>query len=111
MPTIQSDLDYILGKNATGYCFVTGLGSRPVMKIQHRICASDGVVDPIPGLLSGGPNATAHFDCGADKYFSKIPAKSFLDAECSYASNEIAINWNAPLFFVLGSMDALSQKK
>ena len=81
------------------------------MKIHHRIAASDGVVDPMPGLLSGGPNETAQFDCGPANYFSKFPAKSFLDAECSYASNEIAINWNSPLFFVLGSMDALNQKK
>ena len=29
------------------------------------------------------------------------PAKMYLDVQESYATNEIAINWNAPLVFVL----------
>lgn len=29
------------------------------------------------------------------------PAKMYLDEMASYASNEVAINWNAPLVFVL----------
>ena len=29
------------------------------------------------------------------------PAKLYLDEEASYASNEVAINWNAPLVFLL----------
>jgi len=29
------------------------------------------------------------------------PAKMYLDEQASYASNEVAINWNAPLVFVL----------
>jgi endoglucanase len=29
------------------------------------------------------------------------PMKSWVDDQESYASNEIAINWNAPLVFVL----------
>jgi endoglucanase len=28
----------------------------------------------------------------------------YLDEEASYASNEVAINWNAPLVFVLAAM-------
>ena len=35
------------------------------------------------------------------EYPSKLPAISFVDAQCSYASNEIAINWNAPLIYAL----------
>lgn len=29
------------------------------------------------------------------------PAKMYIDEEASYASNEVAINWNAPLVFLL----------
>ena len=29
------------------------------------------------------------------------PAKMYLDDQESYATNEIAINWNAPLVFLL----------
>jgi endoglucanase len=31
------------------------------------------------------------------------PAKMYVDEEASYASNEIAINWNAPLVFLLAA--------
>jgi endoglucanase len=35
------------------------------------------------------------------------PARCYLDEEGSYASNEVAINWNAPLVFLLaGAMSA-----
>ena len=111
LSAIQGNVDYILGKNATGYCFVTGFGSKQVMNIHHRISGSDGIPEPEPGFLCGGPNPSGQNDCGPDLYPSKFPAKSYLDALCSYASNEIAINWNAPLFFILGSMDAMGEKK
>ncbi|MCX6224739.1 MAG: glycoside hydrolase family 9 protein, partial [Bacteroidia bacterium] len=42
---------------------------------------------------------------------SKFPAKSFVDDVCSYSTNEVAINWNAPLFFVLGALDWLTNSK
>ena len=34
------------------------------------------------------------------------PAKMYTDEEASYASNENAINWNAPLVFLLGMTGA-----
>jgi endoglucanase len=107
--SIQSDVDYLLGRNATGYSFVTGFGSKKVMNIHHRPCAADGVSEPYPGFLVGGPNIVTFNDCGTKVSRSKMPAKSFVDEECSYSTNEIAINWNAPLFFVLGAMDAMKR--
>ena len=108
MASIQGDVDYLLGRNATGYCFVTGFGSKQVMNIHHRPSGSDGVIEPYPGFLAGGPNTIVLGDC-PEVIRSKFPAKSFADAECSYSTNEVAINWNAPLFFVLGAMDALNK--
>jgi len=106
LASIQGDVDYILGRNATGYCFVTGFGGKQVMNIHHRPSGSDGVTEPYPGFLCGGPNTVVINDC-PEITRSKFPAKSYADALCSYSTNEIAINWNAPLFFVLGAMDAL----
>ncbi|SMO69558.1 non-processive endocellulase [Saccharicrinis carchari] len=100
-----SDLDYLLGRNATGYCFVTGFGKNKVMNIHHRPSAADGVQDPVPGFLVGGPNTVILTDC-PDAERSLMPAKSFVDRECSYSTNEIAINWNAPLIYLLGGVDA-----
>lgn len=48
-----SNLSYVLGQNATGYCFVTGFGSKPSMHPHHRPSIGDNVVAPIPGLWLG----------------------------------------------------------
>ena len=102
-----STFDYLLGKNATTYCFVTGEGTRSPIHIHHRISNSDGVTDPVPGLLAGGPNpGNLDKDCGTEAYPSILPAKAYLDESCSYTTNEIAINWSAPLAFMAGGIQA-----
>lgn len=104
-----SDLDYLLGRNATGYCFVTGFGLKQVTNIHHRPSVADGVRDPVPGFLVGGPNTVVLTDCPNAKR-SLLPAKSFVDLDCSYSTNEVAINWNAPLIYLSGGIDALMGK-
>ena len=103
--SVQGDLDYLLGRNATSYCFVTGFGAKQVMQIHHRPSGADGITEPCPGFLAGGPNTIVLNDCpGITR--STFPAKSYTDSQCSYSTNEIAINWNAPLFFLLAAADA-----
>lgn len=99
-----SNLDYILGRNATGYSFVTGFGNQSPMLIHHRPSQADGILKPVPGLLAGGPNPGRQDKC---KYEFTETETSYTDQECSYASNEIAINWNAPLVYVTGALDYL----
>jgi endoglucanase len=103
---LYETLDYIFGKNATGYSFITGYGTKTPMHIHHRQSEVDGILDPFPGFVVGGSNV-ARQDEGSlassnKKYESKLPAKSYLDEVESFASNEICINWNAPYVFVLG---------
>lgn len=99
-----SNLDYILGRNATGYCFVTGLGSRAPMRPHHRQSVADTIDEPVPGLLAGGPNPGKQDGC---KYAFNEPETTYADVDCSYASNEIAINWNAPLVYLVNAVEAL----
>lgn len=99
-----SNLDYLLGRNATGYSFVTGAGSKPIMHPHHRPSVADGITEPLPGLLSGGPNPGMQDKC---KYEFTEPETAFTDHDCSYASNEIAINWNAPLVYLANAIEAL----
>ncbi len=99
------NLDYMLGRNAVGFCFITGFGSKPSMRIHHRQSQADGIVDPVPGLLSGGPNPRREDGCSG--YIGPERARSYVDDVCSYASNEIAINWNAPLVYLAGAIEAL----
>ncbi len=106
----QSQLDYVLGRNPLGMSFVTGIGARSPMHIHHRISIADGVATPVPGLLVGGPQPGQQ-DAEACKhaYVSKLPALSYLDKECSYATNEVAINWNAPLVYVSAALQNLQR--
>lgn len=102
--------DYLLGKNATGYSFVTGFGSKSPMHIHHRPSESDGIIAPYPGFVAGGPNGGMQ-DKGdlarnGLKYADTHPARAYIDAQPSYASNEICINWNAPCVYMLSFLDA-----
>lgn len=103
-----SNLDYLLGRNPTGYSFLTGYGTKTPMHPHHRLSIADGIVEPIPGLLSGGTNAGQQDKCAG--YPNKIADECYLDADCSYASNEIAINWNAPMAYLSGAMEAIQTK-
>lgn len=97
----MSTLDYIFGRNATGYCFVTGFGTQRVMHPHQRLSSADGITDPLPGFLIGGPNRGQQDKEHVPPYPSSIPDESYMDHEGSYASNEVAINWNAYLVNLL----------
>lgn len=99
-------MDYILGRNPLGYCYVTGFGEKSPMHPHHRLAASDSVDEPLPGFLVGGPNAGKQ-DAVFVVYESDEPDKAYKDVEGSYASNEIAINWNASLAALSAALDAL----
>ncbi len=100
--------DHLLGRNATGYCYVTGFGQRSPLHPHHRPSAADAVEAPFPGMLVGGPNPGQQDKRELSQpYPSNIPDESYLDVTESYASNEVAINWNASLVALLCSIDAL----
>ena len=108
----QSGLDYVLGRNPTGVSFVTGFGTRTPMHPHHRPSQADGIAAPVPGFVVGGPQPMQQdkAECRG-RYPSKLPALSWIDDVCSYASNEVAINWNAPLVYVTAALDELGQAK
>ena len=98
--------DYIFGKNATGYCFLTGFGSKQVLFPHHRPSGADGIEAPVPGFIAGGPNKDRQ-DRQEVSYTSEAPAKSYMDVQASYASNEVCLNWNAPAVYVLGYLEQI----
>jgi endoglucanase len=98
------NLEYICGRNATGYCFITGIGSFSTMHPHHRPSIADNIADPVPGLLAGGPNPGEQDHC---QYKYHEPERAYEDSDCAYASNEIAINWNAPLVYLANGIEAL----
>lgn len=90
----QDCLHYLLGRNTFNTSFVTQVGSRWAMNPHHRPSEADDVQQPWPGMLIGGPNAQ-----NATK--KRPPARQWDDVKESFTTNEVAINWNAPLVFLL----------
>ena len=85
-----------------------GFGTKSPMHPHHRISAADSVEQPFPGLLVGGPNPGQQDKADIKTtYRSSLPDESYLDVVDSYASNEIAINWNAELVALMAWLDAL----
>jgi endoglucanase len=105
-----SNLDYLLGRNATGYSFLTGFGEKSTMNPHHRPSVADGIKEPVPGLLSGGTNARANVQDKCEGYPQATADEMYIDHDCSYASNEIAINWNAPFVYLASGIEALQYK-
>lgn len=104
---MRESFDYILGCNPTGYCFVSGFGTKYPRHFHDRRCTSDGIDEPIPGYVSGGSTNYVIRDCGKKGYPSLTPAGCYRDAICSFSTNEIAINWNGPLALLAGMVENL----
>ena len=100
--------DYALGMNALDICFVTGFGERRVMHPHHRPSDADGIEDPVPGLISGGPNNLMTFPMTKEKMGNTPPAKYFVEETFSADTNEIAIYWNSPAIFVGAFFNSLN---
>ncbi len=97
-----SNLHYLLGRNCFGVSWVTQVGTRPLQHPHHRPSVADGLAAPWPGLLSGGPNAGGG-DALANHLAPSAPMRMWLDDDRAYSLNEVAINWNAPLVFLLAA--------
>ncbi|HEX7421085.1 MAG TPA: glycoside hydrolase family 9 protein, partial [Thermoanaerobaculia bacterium] len=97
---------YLLGRNSFAMSWVTGTGTKAVMHPHHRPSATDNIDAPWPGLLAGGPNRHRQDPVLRRMPPGVPPARMYADDQESYASNEVAINWNAPLVFILEGVEA-----
>lgn len=104
-------LNYILGINPNKICYVTGVGSNRILHLHHAPTVADLNFEPIPGILSGGPNKFRNDDALMNVFTdSTPPARVFLDNEESYASNENTIYTNASLMFVASYLNGLANQ-
>ena len=114
----QQCLDYLLGKNPQDITYVTGFGYRSPRNPHHRSSESDLVDDPVPGMLVGGPHlGKQDIDLEGKEPWkcpnyasAEKPALAYIDNRCSYATNEVAINWNAPLAYLAAALEAIYNK-
>lgn len=82
-------LAYLLGRNHFNQTFITGIGTRPVRRVNHLFARAKQLY--IPGLMVGGPNDDSEdgIACGDRGLLS------YVDDARSYATNEYAIDYNA----------------
>ena len=106
---VVSGMDYLLGRNALDQSYITGWGSKPLANPHHRFWAHQAnpkYPPPPPGAVSGGPNSGLQ-----DPHVKALglagcaPDTCFDDHIESWSTNEVAINWNAPLAWVLFYLD------
>jgi endoglucanase len=95
---------YLFGRNAHGMSFVTGVGTSSPQQPHHRPSAGDTNAQPWPGLLVGGPNRFRQDRVTRSRRGGIPPAMMYFDTLDSYSTNEVAINWNAPLVFLLAGL-------
>lgn len=99
----QKMLAYIFGNNPLNKSFVTGYGQNPPRHPHFRLSMGGGTLPT--GLLVGGPNSV---ETGGDvpltSVWNRPRALRYKDHHRSWASNEIAINWNASLFTSLSAL-------
>ncbi len=103
----ESQLDYLLGVNPLGKCFVTGFGTDAPQNPHHR--PSMAVGSAMPGMLVGGVDQM--LDDSAAKAYCRYsaPAKRYVDHSESYSTNEITIYWNSPLTYLLALTDDVTE--
>ena len=113
MNGVVSGLDYLFGCNPLSFCYITGYGEYHEKNPHHRYWSHELDKDlPMApdGVLSGGPNAGLQ-----DPYvraLSFVPGEEgnpsqrcFVDSIEAWSTNEVTINWNAPLAWIVSFMD------
>jgi endoglucanase len=87
--TALDAIGHLYGRNHYARSFVTGDGSNPPLYPHARQSMADGIADPVPGHLVGGPGGQGQ------------TATEWQDDEGDWFTNEIAINWDAALIAAL----------
>ncbi len=99
---VYDQLSYILGQNATGYCFLTGYGSLNAQNPHHRPSIANG--KPMSGMVIGGPDGNMEDSFIKSVMAGTPPAKCYADNAQSYSTNEVTIYWNSPFVYLLSDI-------
>lgn len=101
--------DYLLGRNPLGQSYVAGYGENPMKAPHHRFWAhavDESLPPPPPGALAGGPNESSAPDPVSQRIHNDCVAQTcYADEVEAYSLNEVALNWNAPLFWIAAFLD------
>jgi endoglucanase len=100
---VLEGLNYILGRNALNQSYVTGYGEK-FSKNQHSRWYARQLNTELPnppvGTLSGGPNSSIQDPVAQSLLQGCQPQFCYIDEIQSWSTNELTINWNAPLSWI-----------
>ena len=99
----EAQVNYLLGSNPLGTCFVTGYGTVSPKNPHHRPSMVAG--EAMKGMLVGGVNSALEDDAAKAYLRDAAPYKCYVDNSESYSTNEITIYWNSPLTYLLTLTD------
>jgi endoglucanase len=105
---VVESMDYLLGRNALNQSYISGYGERASRNQHHRHWAhqlDQSLPNPPAGSLAGGPNSGIQDPVAQRNLVGCAPATCYLDELGSYATNEVAINWNSALAWVAAFVD------
>jgi len=96
-------MDYLLGRNALNYSYITGYGEQASENQHSRWYAKSlntALPNPPVGSLAGGPNSSIQDPKAQSILQGCAPQFCYVDHIDSWSTNEITINWNAALAWV-----------
>lgn len=108
---VSTAMDYILGRNPLEQSYVTGYGEHATTNPHHRFWSYqlDTTFPMAPaGVLSGGPNSAMQdpwIKGMGFKVGTIAPQTCYLDHIESWSTNEVTINWNAPLAWTVSYLE------
>ena len=100
---VLETMDYIFGRNALNQSYVTGYGEVAARNQHSRWYArqlNPDLPNPPVGTLSGGPNSAIQDPVAQQKLRGCVAQFCYLDDIESWSTNELTINWNAPLAWI-----------
>ena len=106
-----SAVDYIFGRNAMDFSYVTGYGTYHCVNPHHRLWSHEN--DPTfpyapSGVMSGGPNAGMQdpYVAGLGYERGNVPSQlCYVDSIEAWSVNEVTINWNSPFAWVVSFLE------
>jgi len=109
--SIQNAMSYLVGRNPLDYSYITGYGSDPVKHPHHRFWAF--FPNPPAGVVVGGPNGLIDPAdvTGYANLAGCVSLKCYMDNIAIYSTNEVTINWNAPLAWSAAYLDEMGSGK
>ena len=104
--TALQQLHYTFGQNSLGFCYLSGFGTKSMSGgFHHWLKSLRATPRNFPGMLAGGPNENPDVNDMKFPNGYSMPPGTAIDSRYSdgdsWSTNEVAVNQNAQLVYVL----------